>query len=84
VYDVTGLDPSSGICRNIMWEIGVAQENTGTASNGVKLYQCLRPHDNRPRFAIWPTLIVGHNYLLMMHFRFRKVVTHFLFFGGVF
>ena len=73
LYDVTGLDPNAVFTnRNIIvtgnWS-GSSGE-TGTASNGVNYIQCgSDPAANRPRFAVWPTLIVGHNYLLMIsHF----------------
>ncbi len=73
LYDVTGLDPNAVFTnRNIIvtgnWS--GSSGTTGTSNNGANFIQCgSSPADNRPRFAAFPTLVVGRNYLLMIsHF----------------
>ena len=70
LYDVTGLDASAVYTnRNIIvtgnWS--GSSGTTGTAGNGANFIQCSSvPSDNKPRFAAWPTLVEGRNYLLLI------------------
>jgi gliding motility-associated-like protein len=73
LYDITGLDAlavysnnSTVVTGNWSGTTGV----TGAASGGVNFIQCGSvPSDNKPKFAAMPTIIVGHNYLLLIsHF----------------
>jgi gliding motility-associated-like protein len=73
LYDVTGLDPNQVFTnRNIIvtgnWS--GSSGTTGASSSGVNYIQCASdPAANKPRFAKSPTIIVGHDYILLVsHF----------------
>jgi len=86
LYDVTGLDPDAVyINRNIIvtgnWS--GSPGTTGTADSGANFIQCSSvPTDNKPRFAVMPTLILGHNYLLMISHYSDSQSGYTLSFGG--
>ncbi len=86
LYDVTGLDPNAVYTnRNIIvsgnWS--GSSGTTGTANNGVNFIQCSSlPADNKPRFAALPTIVVGHNYLLMISHYSDSQSGYTLSFGG--
>ena len=86
LYDVTGLDPNAVFTnRNIIvsgnWS--GSSGTTGTSSNGTNFIQCgSAPADNKPRFAVWPTLIQGRNYLLMISHFSDSQSGYTLSFGG--
>ena len=86
LYDVTGLDPNAVyINRNIVvtgnWS--GSSGTTGTADGGANFIQCSSvPTDNKPRFAAMPTLILGHNYLLMISHYSDSQSGYTLSFGG--
>jgi gliding motility-associated-like protein len=73
LWDITGrnpddifTDPSLVVTGNWAGTYG----NTGASASGVGFIQCASsPPDNAPTFAQMPTLIVGHEYILMIsHF----------------
>ncbi|MCX6318540.1 MAG: gliding motility-associated C-terminal domain-containing protein [Bacteroidetes bacterium] len=73
LYDITGrnlatiyTDPTAVVTGNWSGTYGT----TGTSATGSTSIQCASvPADNRPTFSFWPTLIAGHEYLLMIsHF----------------
>jgi gliding motility-associated-like protein len=73
LYDITGrnlatiyTDPTAVVSGNWSGTYGA----TGTSATGSTTLQCASvPADNTPSFSIWPTLIAGHEYLLMIsHF----------------
>ena len=86
LYDVTGLDPNAVYTnRNIVvtgnWS--GSSGTTGTAAGGANFIQCSSvPTDNKPRFAAMPTLILGHNYLLLISHYSDSQSGYTLSFGG--
>lgn len=73
LYDVTGKDPRSVITDQTLVVTGNWSGTygpTGASASGVNNVECgSNPADNKPTFAKTPTLIVGHDYLLMIsHF----------------
>lgn len=73
LYDVTGrnlatiyTDPAAVVTGNWSGTYGP----TGSSATGSTTLQCASvPADNTPSFSFWPTLIAGHDYLLMIsHF----------------
>ncbi|MCY7292454.1 MAG: PKD domain-containing protein, partial [Ferruginibacter sp.] len=86
LYDVTGLDPNQVFTnRNIIvtgnWS--GSSGTTGTSSAGVNYIQCASAaNGNTPRFAAMPTLIIGHNYLLMISHYTDSQIGYALSFGG--
>ena len=86
LYDVTGLDPNAVYTnRNIVvsgnWS--GSSGTTGTANGGANFIQCSSvPADNKPRFAAMPTLILGHNYLLLISHYSDSQSGYTLSFGG--
>jgi gliding motility-associated-like protein len=73
LYDVTGKDPREVITNQNLVITGNwsgTYGNTGASGSGVNYVECgSNPRDNKPTFAQSPTLIVGHDYLLMIsHF----------------
>ena len=86
LYDITGLDANAVYTnRNIIvsgnWS--GSSGTTGTASNGANFIQCSSvPTDNKPRFAALPTIVVGHNYLLMISHYSDSQSGYTLSFGG--
>ncbi len=86
LYDVTGLDPNAVYTnRNIVvtgnWS--GSSGTTGTADGGANFIQCSSvPTDNKPRFAAMPTLILGHNYLLLISHYSDSQSGYTLSFGG--
>ena len=86
LYDVTGMDPNAVYTnRNIIvtgnWS--GSPGTTGTADGGANFIQCSSvPTDNKPRFAVMPTLILGHNYLLLISHFSDSQSGYTLSFGG--
>ena len=86
LYDITGLDPNAVYTnRNIVvtgnWS--GTSGTTGTADGGANFIQCSSvPTDNKPRFAAMPTLILGHNYLLLISHYSDSQSGYTLSFGG--
>ncbi len=86
LYDVTGLDPNEVYTnRNIVvtgnWS--GSPGTTGTSSTGANFIQCSSvPADNKPRFAEMPTIVIGHNYLLMISHYSDSQSGYTLSFGG--
>jgi gliding motility-associated-like protein len=73
LYDVTGRNPRDVITNQALVVTGNwagTYGNTGASASGVNYVECgSNPADNKPTFAQSPTLIVGHEYLLMIsHF----------------
>ena len=86
LYDVTGLPPDAVFTnRNIIvtgnWS--GSSGATGASSSGVNYIQCSSvPADNKPRFAAMPTIIQGHNYLLLVSHYSDSQSGYSLSFGG--
>ena len=86
LYDVTGIDPNEVFTnRNIIvtgnWS--GSSGTTGTSSGGVNYIQCASAaNGNAPRFAAMPTLIIGHNYLLLISHFTDSQIGYSLSFGG--
>ena len=86
LYDVTGLDPNAVFTnRNIIvtgnWSGSYG--STGAASGGANFIQCSSvPTDNKPTFSAMPTLIQGHNYLLLISHYSDSQSGYTLSFGG--
>ena len=86
LYDVTGLDPNQVFTnRNIIvtgnWS--GSSGTTGTSSGGVNFIQCASAaNGNAPRFAKMPTLLTGHNYLLLISHFTDSQIGYALSFGG--
>ncbi len=86
LYDVTGLDPNAVYTnRNIIvtgnWS--GSSGTTGAASGGANFIQCSSvPTDNKPRFAAMPTLVQGHEYLLLISHYSDSQSGYTLSFGG--
>jgi gliding motility-associated-like protein len=73
LYDITGKNPNDIFTDNSLIVTGNwagTYGNTGASAAGVPGIECgSNPADNKPTFAKMPTLIVGHEYLLMIsHF----------------
>jgi gliding motility-associated-like protein len=73
LYDVTGKNPRDVITNQALVITGNwsgTYGNTGASASGVNYVECgSNPTANKPTFAKSPTLIVGHDYLLMIsHF----------------
>ena len=73
LYDVTGLDPDQVFTnRNIIVTGNWAGNpgTTGTSATGANFIQCASSYDGtEPRFAKMPSLIAGHEYILLVsHF----------------
>jgi gliding motility-associated-like protein len=73
LYDITGRNPDDIFTVNSLVVTGNwagTYGNTGASSTGFNGIQCASvPSDNAPTFALWPDLIVDHEYLLMIsHF----------------
>jgi len=73
IFDVTGHDPSE-VYTNPRLLVGCNWSGltgrTGTDANAASLYECGSTNNfNPPKFSKLPTLIQGHNYLLLIsHF----------------
>jgi gliding motility-associated-like protein len=86
LYDVTGLDPNQVLTnRNIIvtgnWS--GSSGATGAAAGGVNFIQCASdPAENRPRFAAMPTIILGHDYILLISHYTDSQSGYSLTFGG--
>jgi gliding motility-associated-like protein len=86
LFDVTGhnpddvyTDPSLVVTGNWAGTYGV----TGASASGVTYIQCASdPAANAPSFARMPTLILGHNYLLMISHFTSSQSGYSLSFGG--
>jgi gliding motility-associated-like protein len=73
LYDITGHDPNNVFIDNLLVVTGNwagTFGETGASGSGVNFIQCgSDPAQNRPTFALSPTLIQGHIYILMIsHF----------------
>jgi gliding motility-associated-like protein len=73
LYDITGKNPDQIFTDNTTIVTGNwagTYGPTGASANGTTGIQCASaPADNAPTFAKMPTLIVGHEYILMVsHF----------------
>jgi len=73
LYDITGRNPNDIFTDNSLVVTGNwagTYGPTGASSTGFNGIQCASvPGDNKPTFALWPALVVGHEYLLMIsHF----------------
>jgi len=73
LWDITGHNPDDIFTDNTLVVTGNwagTYGNTGASASGVNSIQCASsPTGNAPTFAAMPTLIVGHEYLLMVsHF----------------
>lgn len=73
LYDITGHNPEDIFTVNSLVVTGNwagTYGPTGASSAGVANIQCgSSPSENKPTFALMPTLTVGHTYLLMVsHF----------------
>jgi hypothetical protein len=70
LYDITGRNPNDIFTDNSLVVTGNwagTYGPTGASANGVSFIQCAsNPADNRPTFAKHPTLIQGHEYLLLV------------------
>ena len=86
LYDVTGLDASAVFTNRTIVVTGNwsgSSGTTGTSNSGLSYIQCgSDPAANSPRFAALPTLIVGHNYLLMISHFSDSQSGYTLSFGG--
>ncbi len=86
LYDVTGIDPNQVYTNpNIIVSGNWAGTfgATGTSSNGVNFIQCAsNPSDNANSFAALPTIIVGHNYILLISHFTDSQSGYTLSFGG--
>ena len=86
LYDVTGLDPNEVLTnRNIIvtgnWSGSSGQ--TGASANGVNYIQCASaPAANAPKFALSPTLIQGHDYILLVSHYSDNLFGYTLSFNG--
>ncbi len=77
LYDITGRNPRDVITNQSLVITGNwsgTYGNTGASTSGVNYVECgSNPADNKPTFAKSPTLIAGHDYLLMIsHFSDTK------------
>lgn len=73
LYDITGRNPNDIFTVNSLVVTGNwagSYGPTGASSTGVNYIQCASiPSDNAPTFSSMPSLIIGHEYLLMIsHF----------------
>ncbi len=73
LYDITGRDPNEVFTNNSLVVTGNwagTYGPTGASSTGFNGIQCASvPADNAPTFALWPDLVAGHEYILMIsHF----------------
>ena len=73
LWDITGHNPDDIFTDNTLVVTGNwagTYGNTGASASGVNFIQCAsNPAGNAPTFAAMPTLIVGHEYILMIsHF----------------
>ena len=70
LYDITGHNPNDIFTDNSLVVTGNwagTYGATGAAAGGTTGIQCASiPSDNEPTFAAMPTLIAGHQYLLMI------------------
>jgi gliding motility-associated-like protein len=86
LYDITGLAPDAVFTnRNIIvtgnWS--GSSGTTGASASGVNYIQCSSiPADNKPRFAAMPTIVLGHNYLLLISHYSDSQSGYSLSFGG--
>ena len=87
LWDVTGMDPNTVLTTSpppiISGNWSGSFGTTGASASGVNFIQCgSDPADNRPKFAIMPQLIVGHNYLLLISHFSDNQIGYTLAFGG--
>ena len=87
LYDITGRDPNDVFTNNSLFVSGNWSGSyglTGASSGGTANIQCASvPADNVPTFSKMPTLIKGHDYLLLIsHFTSENQSGYSLSFGG--
>lgn len=89
LFDITGRKPddvysNSSLIVTGNWAGPGINGQTGTSSTGVSKIQCFSaPGAVDPTFAIMPTIIQGHEYLLMVsHFTTTNQSGYHLSFGG--
>ena len=87
LWDVTGMDPNSVFSASpppiVSGNWSGSYGTTGASASGVNFIQCgSAPQDNRPKFAIMPQLIIGHNYLLLISHFSDNQSGYSLAFGG--
>ncbi len=86
LYDITGhlpdevfTNPGLVVTGNWSGTYGA----TGASSTGVSYIQCASyPPDNKPSFAQMPTLVVGHDYILLISHYTNSQSGYTLSFGG--
>ena len=86
LYDVTNRDVNQ-VFQNPTWVVAAnwagTYGNTGASSAGISGIQCASiPSDNRNSFAQMPTLIIGHQYLLLISHYTDTQSGYTLSFGG--
>ncbi len=86
LYDVTNRDVNQ-VFQNPTWVVAAnwagTYGNTGASSAGTSGIQCASiPTDNRNSFAQMPTLIIGHQYLLLVSHYTDTQSGYSLSFGG--
>lgn len=86
LYDITGHDPNDIFTDRTLVVSGNwsgSYGTTGASSTGVNFIQCASdPTQNLPKFATMPTLIAGHQYLLMISHYSDTPSGYDLSFGG--
>ncbi len=86
LYDITGLPPNDVFTNQNIIVSGNwsgTYGGTGASASGVNFIQCASsPPDNKPTFAAMPSLIVGHNYLLLISHYSDTQSGYSLSFGG--
>jgi len=87
LFDITGRDPSEVFTNPSLFVVGNWSGSyglTGSSAGGTGSVQCASdPRDAVPTFSKWPTLIKGHNYLLVIsHFTGDAQSGYALSFGG--
>ena len=86
LWDITGHNPDDIFTDNSLVVSGNwagTYGNTGASAAGVNFIQCASfPPDNAPTFAKMPTLIAGHEYILMISHFTNTQSGYDLSFGG--
>ncbi len=86
LYDVTGLDPNQVLTNTNIIVTGNwsgSSGPTGAAVGGVNFIQCASdPAVSKPTFAAMPTIILGHDYILLISHYTDSQSGYSLSFGG--
>ena len=86
LYDITGLDPDEVYTNQNIVVTGNWSGSsgiTGASASGVNFIQCgSDPSENKNTFSQMPTLIVGHEYLLLVSHFTNSQSGYALSFGG--